>query len=263
MANPTTPSRMESPNWYCWTTCWNISRSGITTGKSRQLLLRVLLYPTLVDAVQVLAGLLDRDPLFQQTDRPGAEPAVTPFGVGTQRLPNLLGFGEIRLRRKHPDDRVGIAIQHQRPTEDGRVVSELPLPEAEAQQSHVRPALPVFLRREVPAQDRTQAQYPEEIMRRQAHVDPFGLVAERKVGRPEGTETHALEGLVVLPPSLETGKDLHLSPVLTSASRRSTIRSWLGTGNGRRNRPLKRLKIVVMPATPTARIPTIINENAG
>lgn len=101
-----------------------------------------------MDADQILAPLLDGHAFFQQPDCKRAHPTVVALGIGAQRPPDLLRLGKIRFRREYTDNGDRIAVQTHGATENGRVLSEQPLPKTVVHQCHVRPPGPVFLFRE-------------------------------------------------------------------------------------------------------------------
>ncbi len=131
---------------------------------SGSLLLGMSLRPALMNTGQVLARLFEGHAFLQPTHGKTAESGMTAVGVGAERPPDIPGLREIGLRRKYTDDGEGIAIESQGATENRRVSSEQPLPEAEAHESHFRRARPVFFAHEIAAEYRLEPQDRQKVV---------------------------------------------------------------------------------------------------
>jgi hypothetical protein len=99
-----------------------------------------------------------------------------------------------------------LPVQRDRLADDGRVATELPLPEPVAQDRHLVLARHVLLGHEPPAELRRDAQRAEDALRRARRLQPLRITARAgERGAPAREDEHALEELRLLAELAEPG----------------------------------------------------------
>ena len=150
------------------------------------------------ERVEPVRSGLDRDPRAQASNRAGKIVDAVDGRIAKRRAREARRDEHLALARdaaagmmeagwQHADDRVGIVVEPNAPSEHGRVPPEAPRPEAVGDHRQLRVTGHFVCLREHAANLRLDAEQREVIRAGEDALDPLGLVdvSQIRVGRPE------------------------------------------------------------------------------
>jgi len=173
--------------------------------------LRKLLLEAALDAVEVVGDLGTGDARSRPPDRAQEVrgfPVLTPrIAVRRQRDRDLgQAHGEEEIAFHHTDHGEGLSVQGQRPSDDGGVAAEAPLPQAVRQYGDLLVARRVVHGGQGPADGGVRAERLEEAARDAQAGQALGRSVARQVGIPVREARDRLEGLVLVAIVAELGE---------------------------------------------------------
>jgi hypothetical protein len=158
------------------------------------------------------------------SEAPGARPAdhrEIPVGplpcrirVERERRPHLRAHREVESLRRDADDFVGLGVERDRPSDDGGIAAEAPVPEPMADDGAAMAAGGFLVCQEPAAERRLHAERREEIRGHAEALHPLRLVPANQVHVPPGERRHALNAVALALPVEEIRRRHRFAAVL-------------------------------------------------